>query len=89
MVGLTIYALSKRSVAGCSLTVTSELVHVVGIVWAAVVGVVVRVARAMSMLGVLALCAVALASHSCWVRSVMSTVLCVAVSALRLFSSLV
>lgn len=89
MVGLTIHALSERSIAGCSLAVTSKLIHVVGIVWAAIVGVVVWVTSTMAMLRVLALCAMSLTGHSCWVRGVVSAVLGVAISALRLVYFLV
>lgn len=82
VMGLAIHALSERPVAGCSLSIASELVHVVGIVWATVVGVVVWVTGAVSVLRMLALCTVSLASHSCWVRGVVAAVLSIAVSAL-------
>lgn len=85
MVGLTVHTLSERSIAGCSLAITSKLVHVVGIIWAAIVGVVVGITGTMAMLRVLALCTMSLTSHSCWVGGVVSAVLGVAISALRLF----
>lgn len=85
MVGLTVHTLSERSIAGCSLAITSKLVHVVGIIWAAIVGVVVGITGTMAMLRVLALCTMSLTSHSCWVGGVVSAVLGVAISALRLW----
>ena len=86
MLGLAVHAatLAERSVACSSLAITTELVHVVGIVGAAVVRVVIGVACAVSMLRMLALGTMSLTSHGCWVGGIMSAVLGVTVTALRL-----
>ena len=85
MLGLTVHAaLSERTIACSSLAVTTELVHVVSVVGAAVVWVVVWVARTVAVLRVLALSAMSLACHSSRVRGIVAAVLSVTVTALRL-----
>ena len=88
VLGLTVHALSEGSVACPSLTIAPELVHVVSIVWAAVVRMVVWVACTVALLSmllrVLALGAVSLTTHSTRVGRVVSAVGGIVVSALRL-----
>lgn len=77
--------LSKRTIAGSSLTITTELVHVVSVVGAAIVRVTVWVACVVRVVRVLALSGMSLlASHGGGVGSVVSAVLSIAVTALGL-----
>jgi hypothetical protein len=89
MMGLTIHALPERTVACSSLPITTELVHVVSVVWAAVVRMVVWVACTVALLSmllrVLALGSVSLTTHGTRVGRVVSAVRGIVVSALRLY----
>jgi hypothetical protein len=88
VMGLTVHALSEGTIGCSALAITTELVHVVSIVWAAVVRVVVWVACTVALLSmllrVLALGTVSLAAHGTRVGRVVSAVRGIVVSALRL-----